>query len=538
MKATLESASAELRKLLDPYVAEDVKKVQSGMMLYRQSAVNRLRYVQSDILGATVQDVTPAQVELDLEFLGWSKCSCPSDTICRHMLAVFFAAYASEGSVAEWVEEWREPVRESEQLSKWGVQRAKDLVKANGVLTPDYNRWVQSFEESFDSLLRGKHFTSPYVVADLYQVFRRRVKAGAPLELEWRLMYQLVADVISFQKLAVLSAELGHTEEMVKRSYLHLFQQTADEAEDLVTKLGYQTLPFAFDEFIEHLKDDALGLLTCTGVLAYERISLYEMLWTELFKNQAWREAEVIKIHDQLKALKEWDNPLPLMIAGIHVNILIGDDEKVLQLIESTSDEQVTPYMLVWIDQLSQQKAWKRVGPMIELFLQKIKGYLGYLDGYYSCSNFTRLAVRAISPYCVEAGRLDLYERALVQMLPYSFYDYERVLFEREQYERWGELYSFIGIGFSELPRDRIKAVEKAQPEVLFGLLHQSAQKAIDMKNRQSYREAVRYLKKLRTLYKKAKRLDDWQFFFDTLLEKTKRLRAFHEECRRSKLLE
>ncbi|WML46599.1 hypothetical protein RCG23_13130 [Neobacillus sp. PS3-34] len=101
-----------------------------------------------------------------------------------------------------------------------------------------------------------------------------------------------------------------------------------------------------------------------------------------------------------------------------------------------------------------------------------------------------------------------------------------------------GRTAAFIGIEYDQLPKDRLKLLEKEKPEVLMSLLHQLAQQQIELKNRQSYKIAVRQLKKLRTIYKKQKRLDDWQFFFDTLLERTKRLRAFQEECRRSKLID
>ncbi|MGG5255148.1 SWIM zinc finger family protein [Neobacillus sp. SM06] len=512
--------------------------VQSGLMLYRQGMVSHLRFINKDVLAATVQDVTPAKVELDLSFFPMSDCSCPTEGVCRHQIAVFFAAYATARSVAEWVEEWREPVRETAQITKWGVQKAKDLVKANNTLPADYNHWVQSFAESFDSLLREKANMSPYVIAELFQIYRRRIKASAPLEQKWRMLYELIANVLSFQKLATLSEELGHTEEAVKRTYLHLFHQLTDDTEQLLAKMGHQALPFAFDAHLEQFKDDAFGLLTCATSLSYERTSLYQLLWTDFFRKNAWRTAELTRIEQELRRLHEQANPLPLLIAAIHLRMLTDADEQALKLLEEIEDAVVTPYMLFWIDLLTQQNAWKRVGPMIELFLQKVKGYLLALENYYACTSFTRLAIKAIAPYCGEMGRADLYERALGQMLPYSFSEYEYLLFQRGQYDRWSELYAFIGVDFSDLPKDRVKIIEKAQPEVLFGLLHQSAQRAIELKNRQSYRTAVRYLKKLRTLYKKAKRLDDWQFFFDHLIDKTKRLRAFHEECRRSKLLE
>lgn len=58
------------------------------------------------------------------------------------------------------------------------------------------------------------------------------------------------------------------------------------------------------------------------------------------------------------------------------------------------------------------------------------------------------------------------------------------------------------------------------------------------MKNRTNYREAVRHLKKLRTIYKKMKRLEDFERFMAELMKKTKRLRAFQEECKRGKLID
>jgi hypothetical protein len=276
----------------------------------------------------------------------------------------------------------------------------------------------------------------------------------------------------------------------------------------------------------------------CAEGLEYERIYLYRMLWTNFFKKKAWREEESERILARLKQLEDWQSPFPLLIGSAHQSFMLEDEERALKLLGTIEDRFYFPYLLYWIDLFSGQKAWKRVEPIVELVVGRLRGYLAYLSSYQACGSFTRLALRAISPYCVETGRFELYEKMLMQSLPYSFYEYEQLLFQRGQYDRWGELYSFVGIPFSDLPKDRVKVVEKEQPEVLFGLLHQTVQREIDGKNRSSYKAAVRHLKKLRTLYKKTKRVDEWQFFLDTLMDKTKRLRAFHEECKRSKLID
>ncbi|MFK9091474.1 SWIM zinc finger domain-containing protein [Bacillus salipaludis] len=533
----LHEFSEEMRELLNANAVEDAKLVQKGLMLYRQGMVQHVT-IGDKTVTAVVQDVTPVKVELDLDFMALSECSCPTEGLCRHQLAVFFSAYSKVGSVSDWVTSFREPIREQKAVAGWGMQTAKDLIKANGVLKPDYSRWVHSFEVSFDTLLASKKYTSPYVVPELFGIYERRIHASAPVEQEWRLLYELVGIVVSFRKLAALSERLGHDEDTVKRAYLHLFHNLMDDAEDLAVKIGVQSLPFAFDEFIEKLKTDALELLTCASGLEYERIYLYRLLWVHFFKKKPWREDELLKIQAGLKGLQDWENPLPLMVAGVHVNLLVADDEKALKLIGQFGAAEIAPYMVYWIDYLSGLKAWRRVGPVIELFLQKVKAYLEVLGGYHSCAAFARNALRAVAPYCAEDDRLDLYERALLSMLPYSFGEYEYLLFERGQYDRWGELQAFVGLDFYDLPKDRLKIIEKERPEVLLAMLHQTAQREIDHKNRASYRLAVRHLKKLRTLYKKLKRVDDWQYFLDTLMERTKRLRAFHEECRRSKLID
>jgi uncharacterized Zn finger protein len=150
----IELLGDEVRELLHPTVTEDARLVQVGLMLYRQGLVKQLQ-IWNEKITASVQDVVPVKVELDLTFYQLSECSCPADNLCRHKMAVFFAAYATVDSVADWVEQWRQPEREKSSLTRWGLERARDLVKANGVLKPDYERWVQSFEESFDTLVKS-----------------------------------------------------------------------------------------------------------------------------------------------------------------------------------------------------------------------------------------------------------------------------------------------------------------------------------------------------------------------------------------------
>ncbi|MNI87313.1 hypothetical protein D3C73_1445020 [compost metagenome] len=56
-------------------------------------------------------------------------------------------------------------------------------------------------------------------------------------------------------------------------------------------------------------------------------------------------------------------------------------------------------------------------------------------------------------------------------------------------------------------------------------------------KNRDAYKQAVRRLKKLASIYKKLRELDRWNTYVEHLTTRYSRLRAFQEELRRGKLI-
>jgi len=527
----LVATAADLKALLWSERIEDEKMVQKGLLLFRQGLVSKAK-LEHDLVTASVQDVTRVQVELNLNFLNMSTCSCPNDGTCRHILGVFFYAYSHIGSVAEWVEDWRLPAKEKKSAESMGLKKAKDLLKTSGSLQHDYESWVTSFREDFESIMKGTKNPKPYLIPDLFQVYSRKLKASAPMKQEWKQLYYIVAAIHSFQSLLHLSKELWHQEAEINRHYRHLFFSIIDDIEELVEKLSVHAMPFAFDEFIAKLKNDCIYLLAENYDLEFERTHLYIVLWTNLFKKKNWRELELEKIHD----LNENKQTLPLLIGGVHQHMMLRHDEPALRILQHLG-EYAAPYMLFWLEMLKASKEWKRMGPFVDLFANMLHGYIKNLHDTYARMEFTRWALKAVSVYCTENHKFDLYEKILVQTLPYSYRIYDDFLFEQKQYEKWSDLQVYIGYDITSLSNDKLKELQKEEPAVLLPLYHQSIQQQINLKNRSSYKIAVRQLKKLRTIYKKLKREDDWQQFLTTLLEKTKRLRAFQEECERGKLI-
>lgn len=526
-KELLHMAAADLKNLLWSEKEEDAKLVQKGLLLYRQGLVSKVRLEDEKIL-AVVQDVTRVHVELDLNFLQISHCSCPADGLCRHQIAAFLFVYAMVGSVSEWVESWRQPIQERKAAHTWGIQRAKDLLKTSGSMKPDYDRWVQRFQEGFESIMQATKNRKPYLVASLYEAYLRKLKAGAPVEQEWRQLYFLVASIHTFINLLRLSTENSYTEDEISRYYRGVFFTMIDDVEELVEKLNVQALPFAFDNFIEGLKNDSTKLVSENFVLEFERTHLYVILWTRLFKKKSWHEKE-------LADLGRFEKTLPVLMATIHQCIMLREDEKALRLLHDLENFS-TPFMIYWLEKLTAAKDWKRMGPYVEMFTAHAREYMQSLNEHYARIDFSRLAIRTVQAYANETKKTEAYERILIQTLPYSYHYYDEFLFDMGSYEKWCDLQAYLGFDLSSISTERIRFLQKEQPEILLPLYHQAIQQHIEMKNRGNYREAVKLLKKLRTIYKKLKRQDDWQQFLDLLLERTKRLRAFQQECERGKL--
>nr|WP_286181019.1 SWIM zinc finger family protein [Bacillus sp. ISL-37] len=483
---------------------------------------------------ATVQDVTPVRVYINVSDPEESSCTCPANSFCRHRLAAFFQAYSDVASVSDWVEAWRKPAKEQMNAEKWGLQRAKDLVKKDTRAGHDYDSWAASFRESFEEIVEGQGEPRAYVVPGLFRSYVRRVEVSAPLEAVWKNLYLIAASVHSFNLLTELAHELGHDDEpTMDRYYRPLFEDLFNDAEEYIERLAYGTMPFSFDTFLERLKDETIGLTMPDASVGYDRIDLYRLLWEKLFKNGSWRDAE----RTRLEAFADDKRDQIEEVALIHQLVLAKQDGEALKRFIALPVSSL-PYMFYWLDGFRVQREWNRMGPFIEYLVQQLRNYLKLLGDYYACKKFTRYALKLVGTYTREIGRGELYDRALAQAMPYSFYEYEDSLFEKGQFEQWGELQSYFGFEYNSISSERIKVLQKEAPEVLIPLYHQMVGDLIEMKNRSSYKQAARLLKKLRTVYKKMKRVPEWEEFFGKLLVRTKRLRAFHEECTRSKLIE
>ncbi|MBP3039062.1 SWIM zinc finger family protein [Bacillaceae bacterium Marseille-Q3522] len=517
--------------MLNPEIVKDRQVVQKGLLLFRQGLVSSLQR-NNRLVTATVQDVTKAKVYLDLDDYSQWACTCQASGYCRHQMAVFFKILSQTGSVSEWIDKWKKAEKINKITADLGLRRASDLLKEMEEKNPEteFDRWIPTFIRNFRSVMLEKGKPEIYQIPYRFSEYYRIVKAGAPLRKDWKDIYFAIGSIYSFSLLLQLSRELQHGVMDMEYYYSHVFQHLHDEIRQRLEGFANHPLPFAFDSCIERMRKDAKILLEKDLSCQFERIDLYRLLWTSFFRNNEWRQSEYTR-------LKKIENPsFDEQTAMVHLLLLMREDEAAVRQLKEIH-YLVAPYFLFWLNSMTNQKDWKRLEIFIPEFIQKLRPFLANSSNHQLARQVTDLALEAITPYTRATHSPDLLEKALNEMLPYSYHYYSDFLFSSGAYQKWSVLHAYMDIDISYLPKEQIQEIQKQDPVVLLPLYHQTIHKKISLKQREHYKEAVKLLKKLRTIYKKQKRLEEWDHFMDELERNTKRLRAFQEECKRSKLI-
>ncbi|PKR83186.1 SWIM zinc finger family protein [Heyndrickxia camelliae] len=519
MKDQLLAYADKLQTYLDPTSETHQRLVQKGLLLFRQQLVSKKNF-SSPLLSAKVQDVTSVQVTLNLENPEDNYCSCPQEGICRHQMALFFSAYNQIGSVFDWVQEWKKQTSSFAILN--GLKRGSDLLteQTSAPLT-GHKAWINRFEKAFNRI----DIPNEYVLDEKLKPVYYRIIEFSPVEREWKPLYQLFAAYHSIKEAnRICYKQHFQTED----SFFSFLMQ---EVEDALKKLTISVQPFAFDPYIAYLRTDCTELLTLDTYHSSIMVELYMALWTSFFKQTIWRKLEL----ERLQSCTEQNGRIKL--ANIHMAILCGRDELALNALKGI-DKNIIYFSQHWFQYLQSQKAYSRLSKYITAMIPFISDYLLTLNSDFDRYAFMRMFFRTVDEPALSDHNPVLMEKVYIKFLPFSYAQYNEYLIMKQKYRVWIELQHLTGKDIDSIDKAKLDTVTKSDPQLAMPLYHESIENLLENRNREAYKKTVRYLKKLRVLYKKQKKMDLWESYFNDLLMKTKRLRAFHEECRRGKLID
>ena len=516
--------SEELQSNLDPRSDSHQKLVQKGLILFRQQHIYGVKF-SAEKVEAKVRDVTPVQVELYFEQTSEDRCTCPETGICRHQIAVFFSVLSRMQSAFQWLLEWKQRWNVSDVLST--MQRGSELLKQTPAVPENGpEQWLRRINDAYQHISAE----NSYQLEDAARISYRRLLGFAPVEREWKPLFRLFAAVESLKIINSLWADWPRKRSESQRPLSSFTQYVLEEAEEALGYLSVTAAPFAFDEYLHYIRENSAAFLEVETDFPTEFTELYMMIWSSLFKFRAERSKEL----NRLQSLENSEGRVTVAI--IHLAILLEEDELALAKINQLGTD-ASPYLLDWLKLLQSGKSKARLVHFLPTLLQKMTTFISSLGRSYEQAQFTRAFFQVFDHE--SASKLDptLLDKMYITLLPHSRYQYEEYLLTTQDFKKWAELQAFSKNSIEYIDRHTIDFVAKHDPEALRPLYHDAITYLINNRNRDSYRRAVRFLKRLQKLYKREKKQPQWELYLAELLSRTKRLRAFQEECRKGKLI-
>ncbi|MBO1004758.1 SWIM zinc finger family protein [Pseudogracilibacillus auburnensis] len=520
----IHSYSSELQRMLDARSDAHQKLIQKGMMLFRHQHVYSMKFSNGKV-EARVRDVSDVQVELFFEQMDADTCSCPEEGICRHQIAVFFTVLSRTKSVFLWMQEWKDHWKVKDVLST--LQRGSDLLKKVPQEEEEEDKgpdqWLERIQQAYHHV-SAKNF---YQLDEWARTCYRRLLGFAPVEREWKPLFQLFATCESMRIMNELANEPKKMAHL--RSFVEMMIEEADEA---IIRLGSIASPFAFDEYFYFLRKNSALFLEEETVFPTEYTDIYMKLWSMLFKNSRDRNNE----WNRLQAVCD-DANMRQQIALIHLSILLEKDELALNKIKEVG-KVCSPHVLRWIKLLQSDRSQTRLIYYLPTFLEYMTDFISSLSKNYEQVHFTRALFQVIDSTTAVKMDSSLLEKVYIKLLPHSRFRYNEYLLAKKDFRKWAELQVHTNNHLEYIDRHTIDAITKEDPAALGPLYHQTITLLINQRSRDSYKRAVRYLKRLKKLYNRQKKMPQWEDYFTQLLLTTRRLRAFQEECRKGKLVE
>lgn len=407
----------------------------------------------------------------------------------------------------------------------------------SGVKTPEpagpYEDWHAYFEQELREILQDSKKITTYwdyfvdynkFFDNTYNNFLKRI---SPRCKGWRTeaqeLYRLsgvLFIITELEKITVRRGMVSHGDfiERYEKELINSFPRR------LTDDLLEEKLPILLK-----LADVARNSLLSKGGHIFDWQFLYRLLWSNVFCYSPMVEKEMIILRRTIKkAGRGTSDQINAGIALAHLMVLQGEDHKAWEIFEGLGISGLG-YVVFYLHAFSRSEEWNR-----------LLVWLRWIDP--KLERATEHDFEVIGQYWSVAaehgGAFEEYIANLKKWLPRSRYAYSEFLLVSKRFTDWADLHSSLWLQFpGEITREEMRYVEVKEPSAVLPLYHRLVIQLIEEKNRGSYHQAVKVLKKIRILYNKQKMAGEWDVFIQRLVARYPRSRALHEEMRKGKLI-
>ncbi|MDM5190819.1 hypothetical protein QUF99_26855 [Bacillus sp. DX4.1] len=514
---------------LDPQQAADQEHVATARQLYRSGFVYNVDFDGYTLSGTVDSSGNVYSVHIPIRNVSESYCDCFAPTQCEHMLAVLLSAASSFGQVGDVLTLFKNKTKPSLPP----IRTARQVLQASSFEETDYKSWHSYFKSEYDSFQKEQarlSYKQMYFLMSIFTDFYMKIERKAPRIVAIHELFKLHGALFCFQKLL---EEIQTFETKKIYSYhqpINVVRLFVDKVESLVRDLKSESIPAECKPILQETARMVHNIFFSTDTFAQERFFIYRHLWGELLTEPAWLQEEEKQIESKI-------HPLSKALASSHLLFLQQEDNAAMRLLEK-QPAQVVGLYFDWLEDLLSTMQWERAKKWLSFTYKQVKETMTDTKDAIFVKDIVRLFVMMYETYATHTNEQAGLEMILQELLPYSFTSYEQYVLAKKQYHTWTELHLLHGFEAIELLKEPLKEIEKEVPEAALPLYHLAAVQAIEERNRKSYRRAVRYLKKLRMLYKKLKKTDEWDVFIVQIASLHSRLRALQEELRKGKLID
>lgn len=514
---------------LDPQQVADQEHVATARQLYRSGVVYNVDFDGYTLSGTVNAEGSVYSVHIPIRNVTESYCDCFAPTQCQHMLAVLLSAASSFGQVGDVLTLFKNNTKPSLPP----IRTARQVLQSSAFEEMDYKSWQTYFENEYESFKKEQArltYKQMYFLMSLFTDFYTKLERKAPRIVAIHELFKLHAALYCFQKLLEEIQEFEANKLYSYHQPVNVVRLFVDKVESTVRDLKTEAIPEESKPILEETARLIHEAFFSTDAYTQERFFIYRHVWGELLRTEEQLQEEKQRIDTKI-------NPLSKALASSHLLFLNGEDVSAMELLEKQPSSVVSLYFY-WLEELLSAMEWDRGKDWLSFTYKQVKETITEQENTVFIQDIVRLFVMMYETYATHTNEQAGLEMILQELLPYSFTNYEQYVLAKKQYHAWTELQLLYGFEVIELLKEPLKDIEKEAPEAALPLYHHAAIEAIEERNRKSYKRAVRYLKKLRMLYKRLKRTDEWDAFIIHIANLHSRLRALQEELRRGKLID
>lgn len=548
MKQTYTLDDAQWNRLVQDVTTHfDDLTLKRGFQYYKQGCVQHLNMPAPLSIESSVEGSAYYRVRINLEKFSESRCSCPVGRPCKHIVAsllefadeqgrsVFQLANAKTNAQPKSVVKsslYPLPSTNEKQLALKKEQEEALNEQVSRIPELSITQWHRTFElctASLNSTTRNAQFIEDTLKA-IYQL-----KPELPSVAEH--FFMLHSHLFVLSKLtSQINSQINNHQSYMAYQVHHVaaelqasIENKVAEASPIVIEAPHKLLT---QETLTYIRKE---MLTESNGYHYF-LTHYLNVWIYWISPA---QTQPLLYSDELEQLEVAAAELTfslshfsLIVAQIGMHLFQNNDLEAWKLLKvmKAKYELRSDYVLYFLSYLSQSANWDR---LISWLIETAPLFSTFRNTSLPIySDYWELAIG----HQPEAEKL-MWD-TLVSMLPHSRSHYEQKLITMGAWKRWMDYHLSKGSDALDFRVTELAPLEKNAPDVLLPFYHQAVERYILNKNRDSYKAAVKLLKRLAKLYKKMKQETRWENYIAAFAFRNSRLRALQEELRKGKLLE